>query len=182
MALIFGSLHAEATHGEELTLSSLRRLPDEWLVWPELPVQGRGPRLHPDFILLHRAYGLTVLEVKDWAQILSANPNEVTVRTRDGSHRTEKNPIDTAQRYCYAILDMIESAHKVARRDRAFRGPKHDIPWACGVVLVRQTGRVLGHLENRLRAQGMLLGESDLKTADLEARLRRLHRRESRSI
>lgn len=45
-------------------------------------MQGRAERKQPDFILLHPMWGIIVLEVKDWAKILEANPYQVIVKTK----------------------------------------------------------------------------------------------------
>lgn len=92
MTQIIGELLQQPTEGEKKTLRSLNRLSNDWLVYLELPIQGDGQGLQPDFILLHPRYGLIVLEVKDWSRISSANPHNVYVRVSSNQDRKDKNP------------------------------------------------------------------------------------------
>ena len=74
MALIMGPLRPDATYGEKIVYEAIKDcLPDDYMVWPELPVQGEEERKRPDFVLLHRLFGVIVLEVKDCAP-LSVRP------------------------------------------------------------------------------------------------------------
>jgi hypothetical protein len=75
MAVIVGSLRPEVTRGEQLVFRLLQGLPDDYYVWPELTVGDTNP----DFVLVHPRLGLAVLEVKDWAEVVAASLEQVTV-------------------------------------------------------------------------------------------------------
>src|SRR5262249_155064 len=81
------------THGELRLAGRLKDFPEEKAVgWHNLPV---GPRSrHPDFIIVHPANGLLVLEVKDWRleSIVSADKTEVELLTSHGTVR-KSNPL-----------------------------------------------------------------------------------------
>src|SRR5688500_9414300 len=57
-------------------------------IWHNLPMGPRGR--HPDFVIVHPAKGLLVLEVKDWRMdtIASATKSDVELVTTSGSVRT----------------------------------------------------------------------------------------------
>jgi superfamily I DNA/RNA helicase len=177
MALMMGPLRPNHTKGEEIVFDALRRyLSNEYQVWPELPVQGDAERQHPDFVLLHPMWGIIVLEVKDYVQILSADPYGITFRRRDGTEGSEKNPLNQAKGYCDTIGDMIEDTYGRARSEGSFHGPLPNVCRASGVVLTWQTAVDIVWLEQRLRAKGYLLGKDDLTKLALEGCLKSLHR------
>jgi superfamily I DNA and RNA helicase len=76
-------------------------------VWHNLPVGPRGR--HPDFLVLHPANGLLILEAKDWRldSLLDANKLEVELATMRGQVR-EQNPFEQARRYMFDVVRTIE--------------------------------------------------------------------------
>lgn len=182
MAMMMGQLHPDATRGEKAVFSALRaRLPEDYQVWPELPVQkGDEPQKHPDFVILHPLFGITVLEVKDWAQVLSANPYKVKVRTRAGEERDEENPVTVAKRYCDWVADSIRETHRKAVHEGSFRDAEPSYARAWGVVLTLQQPHEITWLEERLRAKSYLITGTEVQQDALESRLRSLPRRGDR--
>ena len=177
MAMMMGPLRPDHTKGEEIVFDALSRyLPDDYQVWPELPVQGDAERQQPDFILLHPMWGIIVLEVKDYVRILSADPYGITFRRRDGAEGSEKNPLNQAKGYCDTIGDMIRDTHGRAHSERSFHGPLPNVCRALGVVMTWQTGTDIVWLEQRLRGRGYLLGREDLTRHALEDCLKSLPR------
>ncbi len=82
MAEVIGYLRNEATYGEQETLRYLRsHLPKEFVIYVEPPLRKKRDIRYPDFVVLTN-YGYVVLEVKDWVNILSANPHEAVIRGR----------------------------------------------------------------------------------------------------
>lgn len=139
-------------------------------------MQGDAERQHPDFVLLHPLWGVIVLEVKDCVRILSANPQGITFRRRDGAEASAGNPVDQAKRYSDTIGDMIRETHEQAQADGSFRGRLPRLCRAYGVVFTWQSGPDIMFLERRLRAKGYLLGKEDLTRYALEDCLKSLHR------
>ena len=91
----YSSCTSRMTGGERRLAQRLEaKLDDDYLLWYDVPV---GPKaLHPDFILLHPARGLFVLEVKDWRldTIKSVNPDEFAIATPpQGLIKQVKNPL-----------------------------------------------------------------------------------------
>jgi hypothetical protein len=176
MALMMGPLRPDATDGEKQVFSALSgNLPDQYQVWPELPIQADEERRHPDFVVLHPMWGLTVLEVKDRKRIVRANPYGMVV-FRNGKEEPEGNPVDDARRYAETIQDMIRDVHRQALVDGSYVGPLPHVSWTYGVVMSKQNDREISLLEKRLKARGHLLCRDDLRHDRLEERLQHLPR------
>lgn len=83
-------------------------LEENAVVWHNLPV---GPlNRHPDFIIVHPASGLLVLEVKDWRleTIVSADKTKVELLTDRGVVVRESNPLEQARRYTFEVVRTLE--------------------------------------------------------------------------
>lgn len=174
MGMLMGPLRPKATYGERLVCGALGRLPDDYQIWPELPVQGDVERKKPDFVVLHPKWGIIVLEVKDRRKIISADPYGLHVRRADGSEKSEPNPVNKAERYSETIKDMLKETHRRARGEGAFVDSFPMIPRRYGVVFTHQSPREVSFLEERLRAKGYLLSGDDLDADRFERRLRSL--------
>lgn len=85
-------------HGERRVLDRLVELLNEnWSIY----VQPHLLNMHPDFLLLSRGHGVTIVEVKDWQDGGHRNHNEnLEVRDSHGSWvRTNEDPILQAHHY-----------------------------------------------------------------------------------
>ena len=116
MAEVFGELRkGEATFGEELVLNKLRaNLPRDFVVYVECPLRDTRNLRFPDFIVLTN-YGVLVLEVKDWVEILKADAYGGDIRTRSGEVRHEKNPVLTARDFALALTNMLKKRPELVR-------------------------------------------------------------------
>jgi Nuclease-related domain len=91
------------TSGEKRLARRLEALlDDDYLVWYDIPV-GRRNR-YPDFIILHPARGLLLLEVKDWRleNIKKISKHRVELLTDNGKV-TAPNPIEQARQCAYSV-------------------------------------------------------------------------------
>ena len=95
-----------------------------------------GPRgRHPDFVIVHPARGLLVLEVKDWRldTVASANKSEVELVTSVGSVRTT-SPFEQARQYTFEVMKLIQSDGMLLHPPgHAYQG-KSIVPFGYGVV------------------------------------------------
>src|SRR6201985_2841037 len=103
-------------------------LEENAVVWHNLPI---GPRSrHPDFIIVHPANGLLVLEVKDWRleSIVSVDKTKVELLTSRGAV-WESSPLEQARKYvrCRAHAGA-RRAIAVSRRS-SLQGPTHSSVW-----------------------------------------------------
>src|SRR4029079_18997679 len=115
-------------------------LEENAIVWHNLPV---GPRSrHPDFIIVHPANGLLVLEVKDWRleSIVAADKTKVELLTSRGIVR-ESNPLEQARKYTFDVVRTLERDGKLLfPAGHRFMG-KSIVPFGFGAVFTNITRR-----------------------------------------
>src|SRR5262245_14016272 len=83
-------------------------LEENAVVWHNIPVGPRGR--YPDFIIVHPANGLLVLEVKDWHldSIVSADKATVELRTSRGIIVRKSSPLEQARKCMFEVKDTLE--------------------------------------------------------------------------
>ena len=115
-------------------------LEDNAIVWHNLPV---GPRSrHPDFIIVHPANGLLVLEVKDWRleSIVAADKTQVELLTSRGIVR-ESNPLEQARNYTFDVVRTLQrDGQLLFPPGHRFMG-KSILPFGYGAVFTNITRR-----------------------------------------
>src|SRR5215831_12848095 len=113
-------------------------LEENAVVWHNLPV---GPRSrHPDFIIVHPANGLLVLEVKDWRleSIASADKAKVELLTSRGIVR-ESSPLEQARKYTFEVVRTLErDGHLLFPTGHRFKG-RPILPFGFGAVFTNIT-------------------------------------------
>ncbi len=159
MAEIVGILRHDATFGEKETLRYLKNnLPKEFTVYVETPIHKSRDLKYPDFTILTN-YGVIVLEVKDWIQVLRATPHEVTVRTRNNQERVDKNPVETARGYAINLSNEINR-----KRNGGLHG--ETIPWSYAAVLPNLPGSTITQLQ-RVWGDEFVLGKHHLENPNI---------------
>ncbi len=159
MAEIVGDLRREATYGEKETLKFLRNnLPKEFTVYVETPIQKSRDLKYPDFTIVTN-YGVIVLEVKDWVQIIQANPHHAIIRTRNNQERKENNPVDTARGYAITLSNEINQ-----KRNRGL--PGEAVPWSYAAVLPNLPSSVITRLQ-AVWGDEFVLGKHHLENPDI---------------
>jgi Nuclease-related domain len=133
-----GSAHFDS-RGELRLAERLKDfLEDNTYIWHNLPMGPRGR--HPDFVIVHPAKGLLVLEAKDWRldTIESANKSEVELMTNMGSARTT-SPFEQARLYMFDVMKLIQNDGMLLRPPgHAYQG-KSIVPFGYGVVFTNIT-------------------------------------------
>ena len=148
MAILIPSLgYARFDSRGELRLAERLKdfLEENAVVWHNLPV---GPRSrHPDFIIVHPANGLLVLEVKDWRleSIVSADKTKVELLTSRGIVR-ESNPLEQARKYAFDVVRTLERAGYRCTGEQSA---------AKGIDLVRQSPEEFDLVVTDLNMPGM---------------------------
>jgi hypothetical protein len=115
-------------------------LEDNAWAWHNLPVGPRGR--HPDFVILHPARGILVLEAKDWRldSMLSANKADVELLTDRGPVR-EQNPFEQVRGYMFEVVRAVErDPVLVFEPGHPFKG-RSILPFGYGVVFTQITRR-----------------------------------------
>jgi len=143
MAILIPSLgYARFDSRGELRLAERLKdfLEENAVVWHNLPV---GPRRrHPDFIIVHPANGLLVLEVKDWRleTIVSADKGNVELLTARGIVR-ESHPLEQARKYTFDVVRTLErDGQLLFPSGHRFMG-KSIVPFGYGAVFTNITRR-----------------------------------------
>jgi hypothetical protein len=141
MAILIPSLgYARFDTRGELRLAERLKdfLEENAVVWHNLPVGPHGR--HPDFIIVHPAKGLLVLEVKDWRleSIVSADKTKVELLTTRGVVR-ESSPLEQARRYTFDVVRILErDGQLLFPAGHRFMG-KCILPFGFGVVFTNIT-------------------------------------------
>lgn len=139
MALMIPETPAPTTNDTERhVFDALRRyLPDDCVVWHELPLARRDRSVLPDFIVIGPHIGLAVLEVKGWqiAEISKADKHRFTLSRR--TFEEEKpNPLYQARNDVFTAIDIIQKSRDplLVHQDGKLAG-KLRFPFAPIVVL-----------------------------------------------
>ena len=114
-------------------------LEDDYLCWYELPV-GKRQR-YSDFIILHPARGLLLLEVKDWKldTIQKIDKVTATIITPRGV-KTVSNPIEQVRQCSYQLIRRLENDPQLVQQTGRYKG-NLVFPYGYGVVLSNITRR-----------------------------------------
>ena len=159
MAQVFGYLRDDrATHGEKLVLGKLdTSLPQDSCVYVECPLHDGNIERMPDFIVL-TTFGVVVLEVKDWVQIIEADKFRAQVRTRSGRVDRHKNPVRVARDFALILAEQLKSVPQLL-------GERHrcKVPWGYAVVLPNLPMSTITQLRKPW-GQAQVLGLSDLES------------------
>jgi hypothetical protein len=114
-------------------------LEDDYLCWYELPV-GKRQR-YSDFIILHPARGLLLLEVKDWKldTIQKIDKATATIITPSGV-KTVSNPLEQVRQCAYQLIQRLEKDPQLVNQTGRYKG-NIVFPYGYGVVLSNITRR-----------------------------------------
>ena len=114
-------------------------LEDDYLCWYELPV-GKRQR-YSDFIILHPARGLLLLEVKDWKldTIQKIDKATATIITPRGV-KTVSNPLEQVRQCTYQLIQRLEKDPQLVHQTGRYKG-NMVFPYGYGVVLSNITRR-----------------------------------------
>jgi hypothetical protein len=137
MATLIPSLNSclsKMTSGEKRLARRLEsHLEDDYFCWFDQPVGGR--QKYSDFIVLHPARGLLLLEVKDWKldTIRSIDRASVELLTSNGIKRAG-NPIEQVRQCAYQLVNKLQTDPQLVQADGRYRG-NLICPYGFGVVL-----------------------------------------------
>jgi hypothetical protein len=167
MAQVYGFLRDDkATHGEKVVLKLLKdNLPKEYSVYVECPLPGKRVHRYPDFIVVTN-YGVIILEVKDWIQIVEVDRYQVKIRTRKNEPRQEKNPVNQARDIAILLNEELRKV-KESFHDRDHK----EIPWGYGVVLPNLPTSVITQLRS-IWGEEFVFNCDDLDPALILSRLK----------
>ena len=95
------------TRGEKKVFSLLKRLPDTCLVYYEMMIGQRDRR--PDFVVIDKERGITLLEVKDWGidTIKTASRRAFKIVTKQNRERKALNPEVKLKMYLEDVREQL---------------------------------------------------------------------------
>lgn len=108
-------------------------LEEDYLCWYEMPVGLR--QRYSDFIVLHPARGVLLLEVKDWKleTVHSIDKASVTLLTQNGL-KTVSNPLEQVRQCAYQLVKRLEADPQLVHLSGRYQG-RLAFPYGYGVVL-----------------------------------------------
>ncbi len=167
MAEVIGALREDrATHGEQVVLKLLKdNLPKDFSVYVECPVHGKRLQRYPDFIILSN-YGVIVLEVKDWIQIVKADGFSAQIRTRDNKLRQEHNPVSQAREIATLLAQELREVSRSSKRNNG-----REVPWGYAVILPNLRAAAISQLR-RVWGEEFVMNGDDLDAALIKSRLK----------
>jgi hypothetical protein len=167
MRQVIGHLRQDqATVGEKQVLKQLQHsLPQDFQIYVECPLPTRYGHRFPDFIFLCN-FGVVVLEVKDWVQIVEADRYNAKIRRRSGEIVKERNPIQSARRFAELLARELQTIPQLLKDNREL-----DVPWGYAVVLPRLPMPVITQLRKSW-GEASTLGLSDLEPPVVTKRLK----------
>lgn len=115
MASVYGRL--PETIGEQILYNSLKKLPDDWLCYSQPHIAHQRDSRNPDFVVIHKNYGFTVLEVKDWNQVQELKDDEVRIMdTRTHEMTWQTSPVKQARDAAIRIHNLLIDPHGLGDR------------------------------------------------------------------
>jgi len=96
--------------GDRLVYTALEKeLPDGSIVYAQPELTYGEKRRSPDYIVVSPSWGVVVLEVKDWADILEINKTKAHVKRRNGSTGWETSPVTQAKEAAHTLERILRS-------------------------------------------------------------------------
>lgn len=120
MARFFPPEPLNSHASEKAVWNALTHLPDDWRVFHSVAWQsvrrGRQGDGEADFVLLHKSFGLLILEVKGGSEIGVQEGRWYSVNSRTGERNNIKNPFDQATASKHALLRYFEGLDPLLHR------------------------------------------------------------------
>lgn len=169
------------TVGEKRFVALLEKyLNDEYLVWFDLPVQGKQRR-YPDFLIFHPGCGLLCIEIKDWRMrhLCAVNAESVTLNI-DGTQVNKQHPLEQARSAFLPLIQKMQKDPKLLQNAGKHKG-KLALPWGIGAVMSNWEYKKVSRqaqslLENTFPRSQTFYKEDILENALTEAEfLQKLH-------
>ncbi|MEQ8264739.1 3'-5' exonuclease [Pseudohaliea sp.] len=172
MATLIPSLNSclpKMTSGEKRLARRLEsHLEDDYSCWFDIPLGGR--QKYSDFIVLHPARGLLLLEVKDWKldTIRSVDRASVELLTSSGIKRVG-NPIEQVRQCAYQLVNRLQADHQLVHPGGRYKG-NLIFPYGFGVVLSNITRKQFerAQLGEVLPTNQTLCSDEMTESTDLE--------------
>ena len=168
MPEVIGFLREDkATFGEKEVLKRLEAgLPSDFYVYVECPICTEKIQRFPDFIVVSN-FGVVVLEVKDWLQVIEFDKYNVKVFQKGGKQRIEKNPTISVREIAIALNDQLKAIPELLDQKRQ----KSNVPWGYAVIFPHLPTSIISQMRS-LWGASSVLNLSDLEPYLVTQRLK----------
>lgn len=151
------------TLGEKILHKSLLKLPEDWLCYSQPHIAHPRDSRYPDFVVIHKEYGFTVLEVKDWVNILEINDEEAKVKNVGDEEVTwQTSPVKQARQASIRISELLINTHGLGDP----RG-KLPFPYRYAGILPKINLETLRELRTKWGAS-LVFGVKDIEEDNIE--------------
>jgi len=161
--------HGQLDDAEKLVLEALRFLPDECIIYAQPKLVHKHEARYPDFVIVYHEWGVVVLEVKDWIEVVDRDGKEAQVRQRNGRLEWRGSPIEQARGAAHVLNDMLEGDKDL----RDYAG-KRNFSYAYGGVLPYLSPATILWLEE-VWEERKLLGRDDLRRERITERIANIY-------
>jgi hypothetical protein len=167
MARIFGQPGQE--WGDQHVYEALSSLPDGCIVYSQ-PTLVHGSQVRdPDYVIVYDRWGVVVLEVKDWIDVVERDRRSAWIRrSARGEVAHEKSPVRQARAVAHVLSDMLKEDPDL----RDYAG-KLEFSYAFGGVLPHLPPERVAWLEKEW-GRGYVLGRDDIRPDVIEDRISRI--------
>ena len=164
MAPIYGQPGHE--WGDRLVYEVLQSLPDDCIVYAQPTLVYRQEVRDPDYVIVYHKWGVIVLEVKDWVDVVDRDRHSAWVRRSDtGQIEREASPVRQARTAAQVLSNMLSQD-----ADLIDYAGERTFSYAFGGVLPHLPPPTVSWLEKEW-GEGYVLGRDDLNAEVIAERI-----------
>jgi hypothetical protein len=170
-----------ATFGENRVIELLKRLDKrEYYFYyePVIVTSNQSARRNPDFVIVSKALGVIVLEVKDYTRVQSITQKSIVIKGTNDGVIEHDNPVAIAYEYARNLSDRFQQYTGLLHRDGLHQG-KLVFPWSYAAVLTNMPHATIQQAEQQgIWEAGSVIAKEDLSSPEaFENALRRIPQR-----
>lgn len=162
-------IHGQLDAAEQQVLDALHSLPDEAIIYAQPKLVHRSEVRYPDFVIVYHRWGVVVLEVKDWLEVVECDSIRARIRERGGKLEWRGSPVEQARKAAHLLANELEQDEQLVN----YAG-KLDFSYAYGGVLPHLSPPVIHRLESSW-GETYLLGRDDLRREKVTEKIAHIH-------
>ena len=120
--------------GDRFTYQVIRSLPEECTVYAQCEICWQNKARTPDYIIVSPEWGIIILEVKDWKEILEADGTTALIRLSDRREIRLKSPVEQAKEAAFLLADKLSADRRLLHDAGKYKGLLR-VPYAFAGVL-----------------------------------------------
>jgi hypothetical protein len=162
-------LHGQLDEAEKVVLEALRSLPDDCIIYAQPKIVYKREIRYPDFIIVYHKWGVVVLEVKDWIEVVDRDPRQAQIRQRNGRLEWRESPVEQARGAAHVLASRLQKDDDLC----SYAG-KLNFYYAYGGVLPHLPPTTIRWLEEAW-GETYLLGREDLERERIVEKIASIH-------